>query len=170
MSNQPAYGTRNQAAPSGGWGILVPFFLAMIFAIWPYAVWHGCKYGGSGLSGCGAESEWAWNAQTWAACGIWWGILASPFVIALLAGKRRPLPPAVPELRPPPPSVCVPAVPPCYHLDAAPVDLATGERVAWWCAACETQLPAEFGRLVRPCCGSAPGTPHQHNCPQGDPR
>jgi hypothetical protein len=164
MSNQPVYRNRNQGRPSGGWGILVPFFLAMIFAIWPYVVWHGCRYGGSGLSGCGAESEWVWNAQTWAACGIWWGILASPFVVAA-AGKRRPLPPSVSELRPPPPSVCVPAAPPCYHLDAVPVDLAGGERVAWWCAGCETQLPAEFGRLARPCCGSAPGTAHQYNCP-----
>ena len=35
--------------------------------------------------------------------------------------------------------------PPCAHRDAVPVDLLlTGERVAWWCEACETQLEAGF--------------------------
>jgi hypothetical protein len=36
-------------------------------------------------------------------------------------------------------------VPSCAHRDAVPVDLLlTGERVAWWCEACQTQLEAEF--------------------------
>jgi hypothetical protein len=36
-------------------------------------------------------------------------------------------------------------VPSCAHRDAVPVDLLlTGERVAWWCEACETQLEAAF--------------------------
>ena len=92
MSNQPAYRNRNRAGPSGGLGVIVPFFLAMILVIWPYAVWHGCRYGGgSGLSGCGAESDWVWNAQTWTACGIWWGTLGFIVVAAVAsAGKRRP--------------------------------------------------------------------------------
>jgi hypothetical protein len=35
--------------------------------------------------------------------------------------------------------------PPCAHRDAVPVDLLmTGERVAWWCEKCQTQLPADF--------------------------
>jgi hypothetical protein len=166
MSNQPAYRNRNRAAPSGGWGILVPFFLAMILAIWPYAVWHGCKYGGSGLSGCGAESEWVWNAQTWAACGIWWGILASPFVIAgfASAGKRRRTLPAVTGLRPPPPSVCVAAPPLCLHLNAVKVDSAFDKTLIYrcWCPDCEAELPAAWRR---PCCATGPGTRHVYNCP-----
>lgn len=32
----------------------------------------------------------------------------------------------------------------CRHLDAVPVDSVLAERVAWWCAKCETQLPAEW--------------------------
>ena len=37
--------------------------------------------------------------------------------------------------------------PPCTHRDAVPVDLLlTGERVAWWCETCQTQLEAGFGR------------------------
>jgi hypothetical protein len=36
-------------------------------------------------------------------------------------------------------------VPSCAHPDAVPVDLLlTGERVAWWCEACKTQLEAGF--------------------------
>jgi len=34
---------------------------------------------------------------------------------------------------------------PCGHRGAVPVDLTlTGERVAWWCEACTTQLDAAF--------------------------
>jgi hypothetical protein len=32
----------------------------------------------------------------------------------------------------------------CEHRDAESVDLVTGERVAWWCEACGTQLAADF--------------------------
>jgi hypothetical protein len=35
--------------------------------------------------------------------------------------------------------------PSCAHRDAVPVDLLlTGERVAWWCEACQAQLEAGF--------------------------
>jgi hypothetical protein len=35
--------------------------------------------------------------------------------------------------------------PSCAHRDAVPVDLLlTGERVAWWCEACQTQLEPGF--------------------------
>jgi hypothetical protein len=167
----------NQRAPSGDWGIVVPFFLALMFAIWPYAVWHGCESGGSGLSGCGAESEWVWNAQAWVACGIWWGVLILlPALIWLgnrpAKARRSPRPPRGPlpveVLRPPPPSAARPI---CLHLNAVKVESITDPAVAvaYWCEACETQLDEAFGHLARSCCGTPPGTRHAYNCPQRQP-
>lgn len=173
MSSHPAYRPRgSQSQPSGGWGVIVPFFLAMIILIWPYAVWHGCKYGGQDLSGCGAESEWVWNARSWAACGIWWGFLVSLVVIPLVssAGKRRAVRPPKGRLRaevfpdgPPP------APPACLHRNAVKVDSSVVPGLIWqcWCPDCETGLPASF-RL--PCCGAEPGdgtqpARHAYNCP-----
>jgi hypothetical protein len=165
----------NQRAPSGDWGIVVPFFLALMFAIWPYAVWHGCESGGSGLSGCGAESEWVWNAQAWVACGIWWGVLILLPALIWLGNRpakarrsgrppRGPLP--IEVLRPPPPSAARPI---CLHLNAVKVNSSVpGLDMTYrcWCPACETALPANFRY---PCCGGEPGTlpgdRHAYNCP-----
>jgi hypothetical protein len=37
------------------------------------------------------------------------------------------------------------ALGPCAHPDAVPVELLlTGERVAWLCPGCDTQLPADY--------------------------
>lgn len=38
---------------------------------------------------------------------------------------------------------------PCAHPDAVPVELATGEIVAWLCPACDRQLPAGWDTLQR---------------------
>ena len=172
--------------PQGGagWGIIVPAFLAFLFACWPFIVWHGCKYGGSGLSGCGSGSDWVWNGQTWTACGIWWGILASPFVIAGVnsaARKRAVRPPkgrlrvetAPPTMPPEPPlprpRKAVPAPPSapfppvsltCPHLGAVRVENLADPDQAWhcWCPDCDPDgkalLPANW---KRPCCGTPPG-------------
>lgn len=175
--NRQASAGRNRNAPSGSWGILVPFFAAMMFAVWPYAVWHGCKYGGgSGLSGCGAESEWVWNGQTWAACGVWWGLIVLPFAVALVgsaAKKRAVRPPkgrlrveatTVSQLKPPPASVCAPG-PICLHRNAVKVDSSVVPGLIWqcWCPDCEEPLPANW---KRPCCGTEPESPHWYSCPR----
>jgi len=72
---------------------------------------------------------------------------------------------APPPLRPSPPAPFVAQRPPCPHLNAVPVDLPTGERVAWLCPACNEGLPLEFARLRRPCCGTLHGTQHYGTCP-----
>lgn len=173
---------RNRSQSSGGGagiGILIPLFLAFLFIAWPYCVWHGCKYGGGqDLSGCGAESEWVWNARSWAACGIWWGLLAAGFAAAVIAGGVKPR-----RVRPPkgrlrveatvpasgPPMTQMPPAPPfnrpCLHLNAVKVDSVLNRTLVYccWCPGCETELPASF-RL--PCCGTEPETPHAYNCPQ----
>ena len=163
MSSQ--YPRRQQG---GDYGIIGPLVL-IVFAValvgfWPVMVWHG--YGGP------TGTAWRWDIHSTIAEGTYLGVIGfialmcwlgtRPAKIAPPKGRLRVEATTPEQLRPPPASVCVP---PCYHLDAVPVDLSTGERVAWWCQACETQLGEGFGRLVRPCCGSAPGFPHLYNCP-----
>lgn len=167
MSNQPVYRypprshacncpcprcaqSRSRPLQSGAW-------------IWPLLAVLGAV---SWAAGAAARHP----LQT-AAAGAGIVILALVTWAVVFLNRRAARPPegrlrveaAAPGRLPPPPASIV--VPPCYHLDAVPVDLSTGERVAWWCEACETRLPAEFGRLVRVCCGSGPGTRHQYNCP-----
>ncbi len=99
---------------------------------------------------------------------------AAALVIAAVAYLRRrsARPPEgrlKAEAAPQPPVPLLPVSlrpPPCRHLNAVPVDLSTGERVAWLCPECGEGLPAESGRLARPCCGTPPGTRHVYNCPQ----
>jgi hypothetical protein len=161
--NQP---NRQRAPGQGDWGIAVPFFAGlMIVALvgfWPAMVWHG--YGGP------TGNDWRWDIHSTIAEAVYLGVIG--FIAVLVVAGNRPARTAVKPKRErswpppkyvPPPSVAVP--PACRHLSAVPVDLSTGERVAWWCEACETQLDEAFGRLARPCCGSAPGTAHQYNCP-----
>lgn len=188
---------RNRSSPGGGWGIIVPFFIAAIIFTWPYAVWHGCRYGGgSGLSGCGASSEWVWNAQTWIAQGIWWAILIPATGLIAHGIYRQKYPRAVrpsprthfPDGEPlPPPGrasaslphapepAAVPQPPLCLHLNAVKVDNLVYPELppwAWLCPdppqGCGEALPEEFGRLARSCCGTPPGTRHARNCPQAE--
>ena len=153
--NQPA---RRQSRPPAqeDWGIAIPFFagIMILFALgcWPAFFWHGYTDTGG----------WRWDIHSTIGCCVWWGILAlSAFLYWTDHRQGRPPVPRgrpVVDLPPPPP-------PSCQHLDAVPVDLSTGERVAWWCEACETQLDAFFGRFARSCCGTLPGTRHMYNCP-----
>lgn len=154
---------RRRTAGQGEWGIIVPAVLIIgavaLTGFWPAMVWHGYTDTGG----------WRWDIHSTAAELVYLGVIG--FMAALVAIGNRPARTAVKPKRErswPPPKYVPPSPPPppaCYHLDAVPVDLSTGERVAWWCEACETQMDPEFGRLMRPCCGSAPGTLHQYNCP-----
>lgn len=131
--------------------------------------------------------EWALHGRASVIAGaIWWGTIAAFGIwvlAAYAAGKRRRAPvvtrPSVAEavkiadaLRDEPPA------PVCYHLDAVPVDNLDPDAPpwAWLCPdppqGCGTQLPAEFGRLIRPCCATPPGTSHLYDCPhrKGGPR
>ena len=178
---------RNRPSPGGGLGIVIPLAIAGIIFIWPYAVWHGCRYGGgSGLSGCGAASEWVWNAQTWIAQGIWWALLLpATGLIAYTALRKRPprqvppaMPPAPPLPRPRRASASLPDVPQpplCLHLNAVEVENLInpeGPPWAWLCPippqGCGERLDEGFGRLTRPCCGTRPGTRHAGSCPQAE--
>ena len=180
MSNHP--GRRPAADPpslSGEWGIIVPAVLIVgavaLLGFWPVMVWHGYTDTGG----------WRWDIHSTVAELTYWGVIG--FIALLYRADHKPdrtaappkpkrerawpppkyVPPAprLPDGFDPPSAALAPPAPRCHHLDAVPVDLSTGERVAWWCEACETQLDAGFGRLARPCCGSAPGTLHQYNCP-----
>jgi len=70
-------------------------------------------------------------------------------------------------LPPPPGSICV-SPPACPHLHALTVGsiIDPDEALAYLCPECDTQLDEEFGHLMRPCCGTAPGSRHLYNCPQ----
>ena len=134
---------------------------------WPVMVWHG--------EGGPTGTDWRWDIHSTVAEAVYLGVVGFVVLMAWLgnrpAGRLRPpkgrlrVEATTPEQLAPPPASIIVTPPSCCHLDAVPVDLSTGERVAWWCEACETQLDEDFGRLVRPCCGSAPGTPHVYNCP-----
>ena len=97
------------------------------------------------------------------------GVLALPLVLAaviaavIIANKRYGKTSPAPPPPPPPPSwpgagyTPPPAAPPaaatgrpwCPHAGAEPVDLVTGERVAWVCPDCGTQLEPGFRSPVR---------------------
>lgn len=184
MSNQPVYRNRNhayscrcgrcaQSRPTE-WGIVGPailiFFVVALIGFWPAMVWHGYTDTGG----------WRWDIHSTIGELVYFGTIG---FIALMAwaGNRSPKiasPPTVSELRPPPPSVCVPAAPLCCHRNAVRIDsvLDPGLIYRCWCPDCDPEcmhpLPAAF-RLA--CCGAEPGTGtkparHMYNCPQGDPR
>lgn len=168
--------------PGNDYGIIAPLlgiaFAVALLGFWPAMVWHG--YGGP------AGTAWRWDIHSTIAETVYFGAIGfiawmawmawlgnRPAKLAPPKGRLRVEATTPEQLRPPPASVCVP---PCYHLDAVPVDLSTGDRVAWLCPlppeGCGEGLPAGHGRLMRPCCGSAPGFPHLYNCPHltGGPR
>lgn len=178
MSQQPVYRRPRSHAYScrcprcdqpAEWGILLPLIfgagLIAVVGFWPAMVWHGYTDTGG----------WRWDIHSTVGCLVWWGILVFLGFLCWLAGDRTAkevtAPPSVAELLPPPPSVTVPR---CRHLNAVPVDnLYDPDQPpwAWLCPAetggCGRRLPAEFGRLRRSCCGTAHGTPHWWNCPEG---
>lgn len=132
----------------------------------------GCLAVVLGFAAVSALCGWlaSLTAQAWLTIGAVAGILAVTGIVFRLATRParpprgrlhveagpRSLPSSVP-VSPPPPR--------CPHLDAVPVDLSTGERVAWLCPECNEELPAEFGRLRRPCCGTEHGRRHLGTCP-----
>jgi hypothetical protein len=160
--------SRPRVPGQGDAGILFPLlgitFAVLLVGFWPAMVWHG--YGGP------TGNDWRWDIHSTIAEAVYFGVIG--FIAALVALGNRPAKAYVAGtvtpagLRPPPASVV--ARPACRHLDAVPVDnLLGGEPWAWLCPdppeGCGDRLPAEHGRLARPCCGSAPGTAHQYNCP-----
>jgi len=175
---------RKQSA--GDWGIAIPAFLIIglgwLVLCWPAIFAHGYTETGG----------WRWDIHSTYACAAWWGFLAVSSLLGW-AGHRASKPVAAPPVKPaspgPPPrpqaapacycascmagvpcsgrmAVSPPGPPACRHLHAVPVDLSTGERAAYWCEQCETQLDESFGRFRRFCCGTEPGDPHWHSCPE----
>ncbi len=117
----------------GDWGIAIPFFIgAMLVALvgfWPAMVWHG--YTGAG--------GWRWDIHSTIAEAVYFGTVA--FIAGLIWLGNRParrVPPSGPPMTSLPPA----AFPPrrCRHAGKVPVDLFTGERVAYLCPDCDTQL------------------------------
>lgn len=154
-------GTNNRNSPPTEWGIIGPaigiFFAVLIFGFWPVLIMHGQTDTGG----------WRWDIHSTFAEAAYLGCVAFSGVL-IWAGNRKPrpvMPKAITELRPPPPSVCVPA-PLCLHLGAVKVDSVTDRSVVYrcWCPDCEAELPANWRRL---CCATEPGAAHVYNCPQG---
>ncbi len=156
---------------NGDYSIIGPGFLIFcavaVIGFWPAMAWHG--YGGP------TGTAWRWDIHSTVACCIWWGVTVIPFLVIVAARKargfpyrKRPVQASCGAAEAPGTATAVPPDPPrCRHLDAVPVDLSTGERVAWWCEDCQTQLAAGFGRVARPCCGTLPGPWHLYNCAHG---
>jgi hypothetical protein len=128
---------RAPAMRNGDFGIIGPGLLVVaVIGFWPAMVWHG--------EGGPAGTAWEWNINSTIGCCVWWGLTIVPFLIAAIVSAYRkraprmpprprpPVPPLPPEGYIPPPS----ASSGCPHGGAVPVDLVTGERVAWLCPDC----------------------------------
>jgi hypothetical protein len=149
---------------NGDYGILGPLALiagvVAVTGFWPAMVWHGYTDTGG----------WRWDIHSTVAVAAYWGVIA--FAAALAAIGNRPARHAVRPPRGPLNAEALPQSPPppatrpaCQHLHAEPlVNRFTAAPLAWFCAECDTQLPAEFGRLARSCCGTKPGGGHLYNC------
>lgn len=148
---------RRQVRDSSGSGWFWLIVLMMILYGLPAGIWHR----GTGFV---------------IAAAIWWPVLTGIVILALIGSYRQKHPkppvraaPAPESLPPPPPSVTVAAIPPCQHPNAVRVENLLNPDAApwaWLCPECNEELPAEFGRLARPCCGSAHGDRHVYNCAQ----
>jgi hypothetical protein len=151
-----------RARNKGNAGIIGPGLLVIglvaVVGFWPAMVWHG-EGGPSGTA-------WEWDIHSTIACCVWWSLTIVPLLIAAIVEahkKKRALHPPLPRPSPPPPpwpgagSTPPPAAPPaaatgrpwCSHAGAEPVDLVTGERVAWLCPDCGTRLDAGFKAQAR---------------------
>jgi hypothetical protein len=149
-----------RAQNKGNYGIIGPGFLIIcavaVLGFWPAMVWHG-EGGPSGTA-------WQWDVHSTIGCLVYWGVLIFVCVLARHGNRAsRPASPQPPLVPPVPPSwpgagwTPPPAAPPaaatgrpgCQHAGAVPVDLVTGERVAWLCPDCGTQLDAGFRSPVR---------------------
>jgi hypothetical protein len=174
QGNRPVYRNRShayscrcpQCSKPGDYGLIGPlvliFFAVALVGFWPAMVWHGYTDTGG----------WRWDIHSTVAEGVYVGVIAFIGVLAW-AGNKQPepvAPKAVTELRPPPPSVCVPAPRLCLHPGAVKVNSSVYPDLTYrcWCPGCGTGLPAAFRWA---CCGAAPGSEpgdsHTYNCPQG---
>lgn len=132
--NQPVR-QRPRPPARGGGDPAVIFFVTVagIFLVfcWPAIVWHGYTDTGG----------WRRDIHSTVAVAVWLGLVA--FIAGLIwLGNRSPRParrPVTPDRLPPPPT-SVAARPVCRHGGKVPVDLFTGERVAYLCPDCDTQL------------------------------
>jgi len=147
----------------GDWGGIGTVFLicliVMVVGFWPAMVWHGQN----------ATGGWRWDVHSTIGCCIWWGswlIVVFAFGVSNKSARGRPPRPPKGRLpvevmpygsswRPPAPQ---PKPSGCRHLNAVP----------WWnrCPDCDEQLPEDFGRGMRPCCGTPPGADHGAACPE----
>jgi hypothetical protein len=133
---------RKRPSPSSDLMAMDAFFVVCIvlavIGFWPAMVWHGYTDTGG----------WRWDIHSTIGCSVWWGlsVLCILLAVADKKAKRSPRPPEgrlrVEATLPPMPAAQ--ASPVCFHRAAVPVDLSTGERVAWWCPDCETQLDPGF--------------------------
>ena len=154
--------------------VILIFFVVALAGFWPAMVWHG--YGGP------TGNDWRWDIRSTIAELVYFGTIGFIALMVWLGNRpaARPRPPrgrlrveatTVSQLKPPPPSVCVPP-PICLHRNAVKVDSSywrnLGRAVIFccWCPDCEEELPASF-RLA--CCGTEPGdgikpARHVYNC------
>jgi hypothetical protein len=139
-------------------------------ALIPLRIWHVT----------GTDGKQHPDAATWIAYGIGGAVIMACLMFfsirsatraerqaARMTRIREAREAADEVLKAAPPPVPAPVPPACRHLHAVPVDLSTGETVAYWCEQCETQLDESFGRFRRFCCGTEPGDPpHWPSCPE----
>lgn len=144
---------RNRRSNTGSGGFWLVVLLMVLYGL-PAGIWHR----GTGFV---------------IAAAIWWPALTGIVILALIGSRRQkhpkaPVPAApVPESLPSPPQP-VAAIPPCRHLNAVRVENLLNPDAApwaWLCPECNEELPAEFGRLRRPCCGTEHGRRHLGTCP-----
>ena len=99
-------------------------------------------------------------------------ILCAVICAVVLLNRRAVRPPkgrlrveAVPEYASPSLPLA-PQPPACQHLNAVMVlNFTEDEILAWLCPHCDTELPEDFGKVRRPCCGTPHGLWHLDNCP-----
>lgn len=162
---------------NGDYGIIGPGLLIIgviaVVGFWPAMVWHGQTDTGG----------WRWNIDSTIGCCVWWSFTVLPLVIAAIVDVHRKRKAIMAQYTAQEAlaraeqlaaeAEKVPEHPACQHLDAIRVEssLDRNKTLAYWCPDCEAQLGEDFGRLMRPCCGTPAGTDHWRTCPQwrGDP-
>lgn len=107
-------------------GMAVLFAMFWLFMI-PYRLWWHTSTPGGGIEPSDA---------TWIGYSVLILALALIVKLGIVLHSRSKERPAAQRPIPEPAA--------CAHANAVPVDLSTGERAAWWCPDCETQLDAGF--------------------------